>query len=169
MKLQLKASPLRNVCLVFLMSIAVTGLTILDASAEEKKQEAGGQGDMGEIGKKLANPLADLWALNFNTFAPAFFDGDINQGNSKLGATTIFQPILPIPLSGEGKDEFRVIARPVVPLVWSQPIPEGFDKFDHKSGLGDIQLPLVFAVPASKAGNWILGDGSDRRFCWQNI
>ena len=59
MKLQLKASPLRNVCLVFLMSIAVTGLTILDASAEEKKQEAGGQGDMGEIGKKLANPLAD--------------------------------------------------------------------------------------------------------------
>jgi hypothetical protein len=134
--------------------------TTLSATAQEKAAAGGsGQGDMGEIGKKLANPLANLWALNFNSFMPGFYDGDVNQGDAKLGATTIFQPILPVPLYGEGKDEFRVIMRPVVPLIWSTPIPKGFDDFDHKSGIGDIQLPFVFAVPASIAGKWILGAG----------
>ena len=42
--------------------IAIMFAITLDAGAEEKKH------DMGEIGKKLANPLADLWSLNFNTF-----------------------------------------------------------------------------------------------------
>jgi hypothetical protein len=141
--------------------VVLFGITTPGAIAAEAKKEAGGggHGDMGEIGKKLANPLADLWALNFNSFIPGFFDGDVNQGDSELGATTIFQPIMPVPLYGEGKDEFRVILRPVVPLIWSTPIPKGFDDFDHKSGIGDIQLPFVFAVPASIAGKWILGAG----------
>lgn len=113
----------------------------------------------GQVGKKLANPLADLWALNFNSFLPAFYDGDINEGDAELGATTVFQPILPVPLYGEGEDEFRMIVRPVVPFIWSTPAPEGYDEFDDKSGIGDIQLPFVFAVPDSKAGKWILGAG----------
>ena len=114
---------------------------------------------MGEIGKKLADPLANLWALNFNSFMPGFFNGDVNNGDAKLGATTIFQPILPVPLYGEGKSEFRVIMRPVIPIVWSTPIPEGSNEFDHETGIGDIQLPFVFALPASISGNWILGAG----------
>ncbi|MEN8691941.1 MAG: transporter [Desulfobacterales bacterium] len=113
----------------------------------------------GEVGKKLANPLANLWALNFNSFIPTFNDGDINEGDAEIGATTIFQPILPVPLHGEGEDEFRMIVRPVIPFIWSTPVPEGYDEFDDKSGIGDIQLPFVFAVPDSKAGKWILGAG----------
>jgi hypothetical protein len=141
--------------------VVLFGITTPCAIAAEAKKESGGSGhgDMGEIGKKLANPLANLWALNFNSFMPGFFDGDVNNGDAKLGATTIFQPILPVPLIGEGIDEFRVILRPVVPLIWSTPIPKGFDDFDHKSGIGDIQLPFVFSVPASIAGKWILGAG----------
>jgi len=130
----------------------------LEVMAEEAKTDSG-HGDMGEVGKKLANPLASLWALNFNSFTPAFYDGDVNQGDSQLGATTIFQPVLPIPLFGEGEDQFRVIVRPVVPMIWSTPVPTGFDEFDDKSGIGDIQLPFVFAVPDSKAGKYILGAG----------
>ena len=126
------------------------------ASPEYKHDE---HKSLGGIGKKLANPLADLWALNFNSFMPGFFDGDVNRGDANLGATTIFQPILPVPLFGEGKDALRVIIRPVVPLVWSTPIPRGNNDFYNKSGIGDIQLPFVFAVPASKAGKWILGAG----------
>ena len=49
--------------------------------------------------------------------------------------------------------------RPVIPLIWSTPIPEGFDEFDDQSGIGDIQLPFVFTVPDSIAGSWILGAG----------
>jgi hypothetical protein len=37
-----------------------------------------------------------------------------------------------------------------------QSVPTGFDTFDHKGGLGDIQLPTVTAPPT---GNWILGAG----------
>ena len=159
MCLQLKRSLFKKMGLGFLMLIASTGLTILEVGAEEKDPDPHGHGEMGAIGKKLANPLADLWALNFNSFIPGFFDGDVNRGDSKLGATTIFQPILPVPLKGEGKEEWRVIMRPVVPIVWGTPIPDGFDQFNYQSGIGDIQLPFVFAVPASIAGKWILGAG----------
>lgn len=142
--------------LTLLASLALpVGLAInIEANAHEHHMD-----DPDAIGKKLANPLADLWALNFNSFLPAFFDGDVNQGDSKLGGTTIFQPVLPVPLKGEGAAEFRVIIRPVIPLVWGTPKPDGVDKFDYNSGIGDIQLPFVFAVPASKAGKWILGAG----------
>ena len=159
MCLQLKSSLFKKMGLGFLILMASTGLTMLEAYAEEKNPAPHGHGDMGAIGKKLANPLADLWALNFNSFIPGFFDGDVNRGDSKLGATTIFQPILPVPLKGEGKEEWRVIMRPVIPIVWGTPIPDGFDQFNYQSGIGDIQLPFVFAVPASIAGKWILGAG----------
>lgn len=159
MYLRSRCSFLKKTGLGFLMLIASTGLTILEASAEEKDPDPHGHGEMGAIGKKLANPLADLWALNFNSFIPQFFDGDVNRGDSKLGATTIFQPILPVPLKGEGKEELRVIMRPVIPIVWGTPIPDGFDQFNYQSGIGDIQLPFVFAVPPSIAGKWILGAG----------
>jgi hypothetical protein len=140
--------------LALIVNFSLTG----EATAAEAPKSGGGS-NLDDVGKKLANPLADLWALNFNSFVPGFFDGDVNKGDAKLGATTIFQPILPVPLSGEGADEFRVILRPVVPIVWSTPIPDGFDEFNHKTGIGDIQLPFVFAVPDSIAGKWILGAG----------
>lgn len=152
----------RASCLSILLCTLFVSFTVvmvpLEVSAEDGKA-ASGHGDMGEIGKKLANPLASLWALNFNSFLPGFYDGDINDGDAELGATTIFQPILPVPLYGEGEDQFRMIVRPVVPFVWSTPVPKGLDEFDDKSGIGDIQLPFVFSVPDSKAGKWILGAG----------
>lgn len=47
------------------MLIASTGLTMLEAGAEKNASAPKGHGDMDAIGKKLANPLADLWVLNF--------------------------------------------------------------------------------------------------------
>lgn len=144
-----KAGPPRLLWVLFVvLSVMLTPITATAADDEH-----------GDVGKKLANPLADLWALNFNSFLPSFNDGDINEGDAQLGAMTIFQPILPVPLYGEGEDEFRVIVRPVVPMIWNAPVPKGYNKFDDKSGIGDIQIPFVFAVPDSKAGKWILGAG----------
>jgi len=147
------------ICGTLFLSIALLA-TSAQAQEETKaapKEQSGG--DMGEIGKKLANPLGSVWALNFNSFIPGFYDGNVNLNDSELGATTIFQPILPVPLRGEGKETSRVIMRPVIPLIWSTPIPEGFDDFDDQSGIGDIQLPFIFTVPDSIAGSWILGAG----------
>jgi hypothetical protein len=150
--------PVATLSVSALLALIVNFSLIGEATAAEAPKSGGGS-NLDDVGKKLANPLADLWALNFNSFVPGFFDGDVNQGDAKLGATTVFQPILPIPLSGEGADEFRVILRPVVPIVWGTPTPDGFDQFDYNSGIGDIQLPFVFSVPDSIAGKWILGAG----------
>lgn len=68
----------------------------------------------------------------------------------------IFQPILPIPLFGQGTDTYRMIVRPNIPFLMGSPVPEGPDDFGQKTGLGDILLPLVVTIPA---GNWILAAG----------
>ncbi len=155
--------------------VVLLGVTTFDASAEENskhsdseqdehyekrpsKDEAHEQ-DAGAIGAKLANPLSDLWSLSFNVQLVQFFDGDVNKGDAKLGSSTIFQPVLSIPLKGEGNSAWRMITRPVIPIIWSTPVPEGFDDFDHVTGIGDIQLPFLLSIPSSKVGNFIVGGG----------
>jgi hypothetical protein len=115
--------------------------------------------DLGKIGAKLSNPLTNLWALNMSFNMPQFYDGDANTGDPELGATLLFQPILPIALHGTGDDQLRLMTRPIIPFIFSQPIPKGFNDFDDEGGIGDIQLPLLAAVPDRIAGNFILGAG----------
>jgi hypothetical protein len=155
------------------------GLALLAESAlaqEETKAAPKPQSgeNLGEVGAKLANPLGSLWSLVFNFETPKFFDGNLNTtGDPKIGANVIFQPVLPIPLYGRGKEQWRLITRPVIPFIFSQPDPGGLsldtvnsrpelvglDDFDHKGGIGDIQLPALLALPGKYAGNWILGAG----------
>jgi hypothetical protein len=143
-------------------AVFLFGLPALSASAHEKSEaekKTTEHGSAAEVGKKLANPLGDLWNINFNNSLITGNDGNLNQGNPELGSQTIFQPVMPLPVYGKGKDQWRVILRPVVPIIWSTPVPTGFDEFDDKSGIGDIQLPIVLSLPASISGNWILGAG----------
>ena len=163
------------ICGAFLFSITLSGTLVLLATpawsheaephphAEDSKAEDEYKhpehGSLGEIGAKLANPLGDVWALNTSFNMPQFYDGDVNTGDPKLGATTLLQPILPIPLHGTGDGEWRLITRPIIPLIFSKPIPTGFDEFDHKSGIGDIQLPLTLNLPERYSGNFLLGAG----------
>jgi hypothetical protein len=116
-------------------------------------------GSLGQIGAKLANPLGDVWALNTSFNMPQFYDGDVNTGDPQLGATLLLQPILPIPLHGTGDAEWRLATRPIIPIIFSEPIPEGFDEFDHKTGIGDIQLPVLLNLPERYSGNFLLGAG----------
>ena len=115
--------------------------------------------DLGKVGAKLANPLADLWALSMSFNMPQFYDGDANTGDPEVGASLLFQPIMPIPLHGTGDDQLRLITRPIIPSIFSQPVPKGFNDFDDESGIGDIQLTLLASVPDRIAGNLILGAG----------
>jgi hypothetical protein len=116
-------------------------------------------GSLGNIGAKLANPLGNVWALSMSWNMPAYYDGDVNTGDPHVGSSMNFQPILPIPIYGSGKSEWRMITRPVIPFVFSEPVPKGLNDFDHKNGIGDIQLPLLFNLPESIAGHWIMGGG----------
>jgi hypothetical protein len=112
--------------------------------------------DVSETGKKLANPLSNVWAL-FTEFDSNFSDGKLNGGHQEAGSRMIFQPILPIPLFGSEGEEWKLITRPTIPFLFSEPIPIARTVFDRKGGLGDIQLPMIIS-PTVK--NWILGAGS---------
>ncbi len=168
------AAPIYRILPMVLIVVLALSLSFIEAIAESKdptgssktgessatpapKTQAGH--NLGKIGAKLSNPLADLWALSMSFNMPQFYDGDVNTGDPQLGATLLFQPVMPIPLHGTGDDELRLITRPIIPLIFSEPIPEGFDDFDHKSGIGDIQLPLLLSVPDRIAGHFILGGG----------
>jgi hypothetical protein len=130
-----------------------------DSKVGDTKYKHSEHGTLGQVGAKLANPLANIWALSMNFETPKFFDGDVNTGDPKVGADMIFQPVMPIPLYGTGDAQWRLITRPVIPLIFSEPIPTGFDEFDHKGGIGDIQLPLLLSLPEKHAGNFIFGAG----------
>jgi len=130
-----------------------------DSEVGDTKYKHPEHGSLGQIGAKLANPLGELWSLNFNFETPKFFDGVVNTGNPRIGADVIFQPVLPLPLYGEGAAEWRMITRPIIPIIFSQPIPKGPDDFYNQGGMGDIQLPLLLSVPQKYAGHWILGGG----------
>jgi hypothetical protein len=151
----------------FCRGLFLSALCILLAAAQVQAGESTGTPapqtqsgqDLGEVGAKLANPLGQLWALSMSFNMPQFYDGDANTGDPELGATLLFQPILPIPLHGTGDDQLRLMTRPIIPFIFSQPIPKGFNDFDDESGIGDIQLPLLASVPDRIAGNFILGAG----------
>ena len=113
-------------------------------------------GSLAEVGHKLSDPTSNVWAL-FTEFDLTFNDGDVNNGDPKLGGDMNFQPILPFPLYGEGKDQWKMIARPSIPVIFSAPIPkQSFNRFNHIGGIGDIILPLPVVPPM---GNWLLGLG----------
>jgi len=109
-------------------------------------------GSLDEIGAKLSNPVSDVWAM-FTEFDLYFSDGDVNTGASQIGGRMILQPIMPFPLYGKGENAWKLITRPTIPVLFSQPVPKGFDEFTNLGGLGDITLPLLVAPPAE---NWIL-------------
>jgi hypothetical protein len=146
-----------------LVSLHVTGPSLFvgtahaeDAPASQPKPH---EADLGSIGKKLSNPLRDLWSLQFAFGAPQFYDGDINEGDPELGADLTFQPVIHMPLYGEGEDQWALITRPIVPFIFNRPIPKGPNSFDNKGGIGDIELPVLVNPSKRLVGNMILGAG----------
>ncbi len=120
----------------------------------------GDSGELQEINRKLSNPVSDVWAL-FTEFDVFFPGGDANRGGDEIGGRMVFQPIMPVPLHGEGRDEWKLISRPTLPILFSQPVPTGFDQFTHLGGLGDLQIPTLLAPPTGKL---IFGLGPDWLF-----
>jgi hypothetical protein len=110
---------------------------------------------LAEVGAKLSDPTSNVWAM-FTEFDLTFSDGDVNTGDPKVGGNMLFQPILPVPLYGEGANQWKFLVRPTLPFVFRNAVPTGFNSFDYETGLGDLLLPVPLVPPA---GNWLLGLG----------
>jgi len=128
--------------------------------ADAPKAPAGGSqsehGSLAEVGAKLSNPVSDVWAL-FTQFGLTWSDGDFNGGDPELGGNMIFQPILPVPLFGEGDNKWQILVRPAIPILFGNSVPRKVtNSFDNQTGIGDITLPLPITMPSE---NWLLGLG----------
>jgi hypothetical protein len=116
-----------------------------------KDQEA----PLSEIAAKLANPVSDIWAL-FTEFDLYFSDGNLNRGSAKAGGRMTFEPIMPLTLYGKGEKAWKLITRPTIPLIFSQPVPTGFDEFNQRGGAGGY--PVAHAgFPACKKLDYGVG------------
>jgi len=133
--------------LVSIILLATTCLT--DVHAEEKSME--------ELSKEMANPLAQIWNLSFQ-HNRSIITGDVLDGNEHIN-TTLFQPVLPIPLG----EKYMFFARPVITLIDgpsgvgisggtpSQPIGHGTDRTIE---FGDTILPMGFGVVKPEGWSW---------------
>jgi len=122
-------------------------------------EKAAGQSSLAETGAKLSNPVSDVWAL-FTEFDLSFNNGNANQGDDKIGGLMNFQPILPIPIYGEGEDRWQLLVRPAVPIQFAVPRPDGANNTNYDAGIADILLPALLTPPQSMTGsNLIIGVG----------
>ena len=62
----------------------LASVTLAPVAAGQEPEGAPGS-DVAETGKKLSNPLSDVWAL-FSRFDVNFADGDVNSGDSRVGS-----------------------------------------------------------------------------------
>ena len=129
-----------------------------------------------EAGKKLSDPLSDIWAL-FTEIDYTWSEGKLTDGKWRSGQAVVFQPIMPIPFS----DNWKLITRPTIPVIVQQDVPAGFNcqfadcirqgpngfrpvpgttiNFDNNSGLGDTFMPLMLSPNPEKGDKfgWGLG------------
>ena len=137
---------------VVFVSALILGLLTFGSEAVESKQKS-----MEELSKELANPLAQIWNLSFQ-HNRSIITGDAVDGNEHIN-TTLFQPVLPIPLG----DKYTAFARPVITLINgptsgtitggtpSQPIGHGTDRTIE---FGDIILPMGVGVVRAEGWSW---------------
>jgi hypothetical protein len=126
-----------------------TGLTVLvlmAATAAGAEEVAAADvavppaNDAQALAKKLANPIASLISLPFQTN----FDGKIGPTQEGSKITTNIQPVVPISLT----PDINLISRTIVPVVWQEDIVHGAGT---QFGLGDT-VQSAFLSPAQPKG-----------------
>jgi hypothetical protein len=154
---------LKRVCVFIVLACSLSARSDVSVpSVEGVSSEADSlaTADLGEIDRKLNNPLTDLWSLTFQNNTN-IQKGDLVDGR-EYSNNLFFQPFLPFAI-GDNK-ETMLTFRPVFPLV-TNPVfgdPGSGKSTDHDTGLGDTQL-LVLAGPNVQT-DWVWGLGSTFKF-----
>ena len=136
----------------FLGAASLLAFVSFATAAGGQEPKGASESDVAETGRKLSNPLSDVWAL-FSRFDLNFADGDVNSGGSKVGGAMLFQPIRRTALRRRGQP---VESPHATTLRCSSATVSDGPEHLTVGGLGDFQLPSVIAPPT---GNWILGAG----------
>jgi hypothetical protein len=100
-----------------------------------------------ELAKKLANPIASLISVPFQSN----FDFKLGEDNDKFKYTLNMQPVIPLSISAD----WNLIARIIQPVIYQD---ELFPGVGSKFGLGDMN-PQFFFSPNAPFHGWIWGAG----------
>ena len=130
-------------------------LSFASATLSESETTDLATADLGEIDRKLNNPLTSIWSLTLQNNT-SLNNGDAVKGD-EYANNLFFQPFMPFEV-GENKETMLTL-RPVFPLV-TQPVfdDDSGESSEHKTGMGDIQL-LTLAGP-NRADGVVWGVGA---------
>ena len=130
------------------------------------------EGSAAELGRKLSDPLSNVWAL-FTEIDFTWSEGDYTNGKLRHGQSVVFQPIMPLSLT----ENINLTLRPTIPVVRTDipvgrryntvPInaeteivfPDGSAAFNDHSGIGDFTLPMLFFPHHKEPRRWGFGAG----------
>ena len=105
-----------------------------------------------EIAAQLANPNNSLGSLFFN-FDYTSFGGTLPEAGDQSSFVLGFQPVFPYPL-GAGLNLF---ARPLIPIVFDQPVPSGSGFESAGVELGEIGFDL--GLGKTLESGWVILGG----------
>jgi hypothetical protein len=141
----------RNIASLALGTVAGFALWVGVARGQEAaKPPAGTAADdaekANEFAMELANPVANLWSLQFQF-------NNFELTNGRWNENVNFQPVMPISLT----KDINLITRPVIQLYNSVPFQTSKGADARTTSFGDWTQLELFS-PAS-SGNWLLGLG----------
>jgi hypothetical protein len=144
-----------------ILSFFVVAFMLLSTNAFAKEKT------MEELSKEMSNPLAQIWNLSFqNNYTTVKGEVTLPDGRTISGKdhinTTLFQPVLPIPLS----NGMTAFARPVITFI-DAPTGVGIHVDnpqqataigqDREAKLGDLILPMGVGVVKMKGWSYGIG------------
>jgi len=141
-----------------ILALAVTVACIQSGSAQTKEataleQPAAETNSVADASKEASNPLASVWLMqiqqNNNWIGMPVKDGNRVQSDLQ------FQPLMSVKLT----DDWNLIARPVLQLVNSTPVPGPTGQMKRTTSFGDTVVALAASPGPRLVGNWLLAAG----------
>ena len=117
-----------------------------------------------EAARKTSNPLGGDFMVLINEWHYTSLEGSLSDG-SRETISHIFQPVIPFSLEETIGEDWIMVNRPTLPIIYSAEVPDGFDfgkgvaTFGNESGVADLQLFSLIGVSKPQESNPLLGAG----------
>jgi hypothetical protein len=128
--------------------LALAAVLVLStgAAAQEPDEDHPEQSDANKLAQMLANPVANLWSLQFQF-------NNFQLTNDRWNYNLNFQPVMPVSLT----KDINLITRPVIQVYNSVPYTGSLDQEERTTNFGDWTQLELFSPAHS--GEWLLGMG----------
>jgi hypothetical protein len=117
-----------------------------------------------EAARQTSNPLGGDFVVLINEWHYTSLEGKLSDGNRET-ISHIIQPVIPFSMRETIGEDWIMVNRPTLPIIYSAEVPDGFDfgkgvaTFDTKSGVADLQLFSLLGISKPQESNPLLGAG----------